>query len=89
MLVKKYFEEIETYKASIIRLFVRSSGGLPDGEPESLAQGGRYGITDLPVLLDRGSVELIRVGETLAPGTLSDRHNPVMNAISKRDCKKI
>lgn len=69
--------------ASTIRLLVRSPGGLPDGEPQSLAQGGRHGVTDLPVLLDGGSVELVGVGETLAPGALSDRHNPVKNAISK------
>ena len=68
---------------SPLLLFVRRPSSLPDCKPESLAQGGRHGVTDLPVLLDGGSVELVGVGETLAPGALSDRHNPVKNAISK------
>ncbi len=69
--------------ASIIRLLVRSPSGLPDCEPQSLAQSRRHGVTDLPVLLDGGSVKLVGVGESLAPGALSDRHNPERNAISK------
>ena len=67
------------FDASIIRLLVGSPSGIPDCEPQSR----RHGVTDLPVLLDGGSVKLVGVRESLAPGALSDRHNPVMNAISK------
>ena len=61
---------------SVYSLEVRGSGSLSDGEPEGLAQGGGHSVTDLPVLLNRGSVKLVGVGEALAPGALSDRHNP-------------
>ena len=61
---------------SLFSLDVGGSGSLSDGEPEGLAQGGRHRVTDLPVLLNRGSVKLVGVGKALAPGALSDRHNP-------------
>ena len=77
-----YYSSLQ-FVASILILVVRRPRGLSDGEAQSLAQGGRHGVTDLPVLLDGGPVELVVVREALAPGTLSDRHNPEINVISR------
>ena len=60
-------------------LSLRSLGGghgVPDLEAEGAAHGRRHGVADLAVLLQRGPVELVGVGEALAPGALPHTHQP-------------
>ena len=64
---------------SFNKLCLRSLGGghgVPDLEAEGAAHGRRHGVTDLAVLLQRGPVELVGVGEALAPGALPHTHQP-------------
>ena len=50
--------------------------GLSDLHTQRLAQRRRHGVPDLPVLVQDGAVEVVGVGETLAPGTLPHTQHP-------------
>ena len=70
-------------EASLVLLPGLGGHGHSDLETYGTGEGRRHGVTNLTVLLRGGPVELVGVGEALAPGTLSDRHNPDMNVISR------
>ena len=65
------------YSFNPLRLCSLGGGhGVPDLEAEGAAHGRRHGVTDLAMLLQRGPVELVGVGEALAPGALPHTHQP-------------